>query len=434
MTYFSAAGNAVQPGLSVRRSAPRHGTITGIGSGTFMNFNPNGATNIELPVTTDGANDQISFEYDQPFATQQPAGSTATVTSNVNIYVIDAATGAIVVGAAANNNNVATQEPLQIITIPSAGSYFIAIQVVSGSNPGHVEFVNDNENVNLVVSQQFGSAGGTFYPDSFGHSTGASTIGVGATPWWAPAPFLGQNPLANEPFSSFGPAIHVFNANGTPIAGGPTTIENPTITAPDGGNTSFFSPGQIIDTSNPPFPGEPATSTNLSQDLPTFFGTSSATPNAAAVAALMLQEVPNLTPAEIRQGLIAGARPMNGTPPGTWNQQSGFGLVNAINAINAVDLLRVVVDQPGQRRDRHRVAQRRHGDLQQGGQLRDCLRRRPDLHLSPPLGVTVNVGTPIAVDNPTFPTIIQFPISFTRTAGTATANGAYTLLDPEPAQ
>ncbi len=63
----------------------------------------------------------------------------------------------------------------------------------------------------------------------------------------------------------------------------------------------------------------------------------------------MLQEVPNLTPAEIRQGLIDGATPMNGTPAGTWNAQSGFGLVNAINAINAVDLLAGRLDQPGQR-------------------------------------------------------------------------------------
>ena len=54
--------------------------------------------------------------------------------------------------------------------------------------------------------------------------------------------------------------------------------------------------------------------------------------------------------------------------------------------------------------------------------------------LSAPPGVTVNVGTPIAVDNATFPTIIQFPISFTRAAGTATGQRSLQLLDPEPAQ
>ena len=64
----------------------------------------------------------------------------------------------------------------------------------------------------MIVSQQYGTAGGTYYPTSVGHNAPANTIGVGAVPWWSPAPFLGQNPLASEPFSSSGPEIQVFNA------------------------------------------------------------------------------------------------------------------------------------------------------------------------------------------------------------------------------
>ena len=76
-------------------------------------------------------------------------------------------------------------------------------------------------------------------------------------------------------------------------------------------------------------------------DLPVFFGTSSAAPNAAAVAALMLDVVPGLTPAEIRAGMESSAVPMNGQTQGTWIAADGYGFLNAINAINAVDLLRV---------------------------------------------------------------------------------------------
>ena len=43
-------------------------------------------------------------------------------------------------------------------------------------------------NGDMVVSKQFGAAGGTFYPSTYGHSAAENTIGVGATPWWAPAP------------------------------------------------------------------------------------------------------------------------------------------------------------------------------------------------------------------------------------------------------
>ncbi len=301
---------------------------------------------------------------------------------------------------------------------------------MSGSNPGHVEFVNDDENVNLIVSQEYGSAAGTYYPDSYGHSTSATTIGVGATPWWAPAPYLGQNPLANEPFSSYGPELQVFNINGTPLST-PTVIDNPTVTAPDGGNTSFFSPGQIIDTADPPFPGEPATGTNLSQDLPTFFGTSSATPNAAAVAALMLQEVPNLTPAQIRQGLIAGATPMNGTPAGTWNQQSGYGLVNAVNAIDAVASLRVVSTSPANG-STVTVAPGAITVTFNKPVIFATVSAADLTFTSLPFGVSIVLGTPIAVDNPTDPTIIQFPFSFTRSASATTANGSYTFSIQSP--
>ena len=69
-----------------------------------------------------------------------------------------------------------------------------------------------------------------------------------------PRPYLGQNPLASEPFSSSGPSIIVRNPDGTLMTDRPVTVQNPTITAPDGGNTSFFRRA-VIDTSNPPLPG-----------------------------------------------------------------------------------------------------------------------------------------------------------------------------------
>ncbi len=333
--YFSAAGNEGPDSGYLSTFRADTTTVNGI-SGTFMNFNPNGGTpNPLLPITTGINNAFITFEYDQPYGAQQPAWARAHVTSNVDFYVFNSSGHVVASGI---NDNVAINAPLQQVIIPNPGSYYVAIVVVSGSDPGHVEFMGQNDKNGAVnVSQEYGSAGGTSYPSTLGHAASAATIGVGATPWWAPAPFLGQNPLANEPYSSSGPGYIDLSPNGKPVT--PQVVQNPAITAPDGGNTSFFGFGPI-DTSNPPVPGEPATSTNLTpanqQGLDGFFGTSSAAPNAAAVAALMLQEVPSLSRVQILNGLIASTEPMNSTPKGTWNVQSGYGLINAVAAINSI--------------------------------------------------------------------------------------------------
>jgi large repetitive protein len=329
--YFSAAGNEGPDSGYLSTFRPDVTTVNGI-SGTFQNFNPNGGTaNPLLPIKTSGTNVRIEFQFDQPYGAQEPAGATAHTTSNVDFYVFNSSGGIVASGTA---NNVATNKPLQQVIVPSAGCYTVAIVVASGTNPGHVEFMGQNDsNSALNVSQQFGTAGGRSYPSTLGHEASSNTIGVGAMPWWASTPFVGQSPLANEPFSSSGAQLIDLSPKGTPIVAQVT--QNPAITSPDGGTTSFFGQGGINTTLF-----SPTSSFNFvptgQQSLRSFFGTSSAAPNAAAVAALMLQEVPTLNRVQILQALESTATPMNSTPAGTWNVQSGFGLINAVAAINAV--------------------------------------------------------------------------------------------------
>ena len=398
-----------------------------------MNFNPSG-TSLLLPITVNVANTSIDFQFDQPWATQEPTGSPGP-TSQVNFYVLDA-TGNIVASGGPTTTS-PPQEPQQFVTIPTTGSYFVAIQLVSGPDPGHVEFIQFGQQStnDLIVSQQFGTAGGTYYPTSVGHNAAANTIGVGAVPWWSPTPFLGQNPLASEPFSSSGPSIQVFNASGTALSS-PLTVQNPTVTAPDGGNTTFFERSSA-DTSNPPLPGQPATSTNLyatftpdQSNLPSFFGTSSAAPNAAAIAALMLQRVPSATPAQIKAALIesAATTPMNGAAPGTWNAQGGFGLINAVNAINAIDVLRVLSTDPANGSTVTVTPSAITVTFTKPVNF-STVSSSDLVFTATPAGVTVNVGTPVAVDNPKYPTVVAFPFSFSyKNPPTTTANGTYTFI------
>jgi hypothetical protein len=440
-SYFSSAGNdgPYSGYLSQFRSA--QATVGSLGAGTYMNFNPSGGVTTELPITTTIPNAELFMEYDQPYKTEEPVGSTAGVTSDLDFFILDSAGNVV---ASSTTNNIQTQSPLEDLAIPKAGNYFVVIQLVNGSAPGHVEFRSFNDTyATVAVSQQFGNAGGTYYPTSAGHATAQSAIGVGAVPWWATAVYANQSPLGSEPFSSPGPALSVFNPDGSPKAA-PQLVQTPVVSGVDGTNTSFF--GIPLNTTTPPnptapataitpaIPGEPATPTNLAS--PTlrpfyFFGTSQSAPNVAAVAALMKQLTPGLNAAEVRAGLVASALPLNGAGAGTWNPQGGFGLVNAPAALNAVKHLFVTTVTP----TNNTVTALSPGAITFtfSEPVNFSTISASDLIFTGlPPGVSVSVGAPIAVDNPQSPTIVAFPIVINRAPGTTLANGqySYTLQGP----
>ena len=226
--------------------------------------------------------------------------------------------------------------------------------------------------------------------------------------------------------------LYVFNANGAPLAT-PRRSHEPDDHGPRRRQHVVLLPGQIIDTSNPPFPGEPATSTNLSQDLPSFFGTSSAAPNAAAVAALMLQQVPSLTPAEIRAGpdRLGVDQPMNGATPGTWNPQGGYGLVNADRRASTPWTC-CASRRPVRPTARPSPSPPAPSQVtfNKPVELLDALGRRPDLHLGP----RGRDGQRRARRSPstTRPTRRSFSSRSASPAAGAHGQRRLHLLDPEP--
>jgi hypothetical protein len=422
-TYLSSAGNQSDSGYE-SQFRPVSTTVGSLGAGTYMNFDPTGATTttqLGINVYTPGTG--IVLQFDQPFYT------TNGVTSNVEIDVLDQSGNVV---QQANMNNVAVQQPTQITGGLAVGLYTVVIKVDSGPNPGHVVFYATGDG-GFSVDTKFGSAGGTYYPSTHGHNAGPTTISVGAAPYWS-TPYYTHTPTLNnnEPFSSTGPVLTLFNGDGTPTT--PTLQLKPDLTSTDGNNTSFF--GFNVNTTqpsypaNPPYPGDavttfadPTTPTNQSVGtLPSFFGTSSAAPNLAAIVALMKQSNPTLTRNQILANLDSTTTSLNGIPAGTWSPQAGYGLVNALAALSAVQSLSVLSIVPGSNQTVSSIPNYLTVTFNQSVDIRTL--SAANLGIIGANGASVAVGQPVGVDSATFPSIVRFPITITPAAG-VTGNGIY---------
>ena len=118
---------------------------------------------------------------------------------------------------------------------------------------------------------------------------------------------------------------------------------------------------------------------------------------------------------------------MNGTAAGTWDAKSGFGLINAITAINALDVLRVLSTDPANGSTVTVTPSAITVTFSKPVDFSTV--QSSDLVFSAaPAGVTVNLGKPVAIDDPKFPTKVAFPFSFSYSnPPTTTANGTYTF-------
>ena len=123
-------------------------------------------------------------------------------------------------------------------------------------------------------------------------------------------------PACLNDFSSAGRIPIYLDRFGRRLAA-PEIRRNPSVTGPDGGNTSFFSADSSYDDDDGDGLNSP-TSTFITPRLdrpgdeyPNFFGTSASAPHVAAVAALMRDKDASGTPQYIRRVLEQTARPIH---------------------------------------------------------------------------------------------------------------------------
>lgn len=302
-------GNINLASIASCTSSPASGSTKANVAGGFLDF---GGGTYALPVTYNATRSRLIMQWDDPFYS-------GGVTTDLNWYMFNSAGNCVFTFA---SNNFSVDHAAEIVSLSGGASGTYRIMV--GRTGAGTQLATRLRMVNL------GGWGGAAFanrasPTTFGHSAAAGANSVAAYRYTFPAtqqvPFI----PAFESFSSPGPVTIVFDAAGNRLAV-PETRKKPDIAAPDGGNTTFFYPGSDFE----------------NDGFNNFFGTSASAPHAAGVAALLLQKAGGpgkLTPKQIKSILQASAAPRpvpfsGGAPVRGWNAFDGFGLIDAITALN----------------------------------------------------------------------------------------------------
>ena len=295
--YFTAASN---DGAGYYESAfkPIDVTLAGIGHVTAMNFSdtqtPTPFQNVTIAPDTPV---DLALQWDQPF---KSIGATSPGSNNsLGFYLLDSS-GTIV--AKATDNQVGG-DPVQTLSyktpvgVGASTSYKLAITLQNGTSaPGDFRLLSNDATVTFLdQAGQPDPKAGRGAGDVYGHGllNDANTVG---------AAHAGTTPPVVEPYSEYGPGEIFFDNNGHRLATPQIPLNKVNFLAPAGSTTGVpgFAP---------------------------FDGTSAAAPVAASIAALMLQENPALTPAQITADLSGSALAMDGAP------NVGAGLVQADKAV-----------------------------------------------------------------------------------------------------
>ena len=298
--YFAAAANFGDS--SFESSNINFVEDSSLFDGSFYDFDPGAGVDITQGFTLNpGEGIALIFQWDDPFFTADG------VDTDLDIFAVDSA-GNIVDSQADGSgmdDNIASQTPLEIYGFlndtDSPQTYDLYINKFAGPDPGRIKYINIGD---TPTDLEYPIEGSTIV----GQPAAVNAQAVGAVAWYDQ-----DNPENLIEPTSQGPTTILFEPDGTRLAE-PEIRQTPDIAAITGTNTTFF--GFDIDEDDDEFPN--------------FFGTSAAAPHAAAVAALLLDADPTLTPDQIYTRLQTTAEDIG--EPG-FDNLTGNGLINAYDAI-----------------------------------------------------------------------------------------------------
>jgi hypothetical protein len=322
--YCSAAGNYADQGIIM--------PFTDIVAGA-NDAQTNGIPNVNdlhnwglggplgyLPITVvAGGTIQIVMQWNQPYASWALGPGSA---ADFDLYLTKTTDFTHILASSTDTQGTATQpggDPFETLAWTNNGAssqnVYVAVDHVRGISTALLRLV-------FSSNYQFSSIE---YPTStfsaattWGHPTAMDVLGVAAVPWW--------EPTFPEVFTSKGGDIpFYFDSTGATLPNAPQLRFKPDVAAPDGCQVSNPSFDNLV------YTGEPTG----------FYGTSGATPNVAASAALAWCAQPGLSNLALINALKATATDIEGAPStlGT-DAWTGWGLVNGYEAsgsfINAI--------------------------------------------------------------------------------------------------
>jgi len=336
VAYFSAAGNDGHN--SYDNAAPSFSTLSHTAPTTneyLLNFDNSGATtttqlSVNIPSLDQGELVALVLQWDQPYVTG--AAGSPGATSHLDLCVTGASSGLVInlqgTSVTCTGPNATGDDPVQVLLVsnpanaaaPTAAQTInITIGLADGTAaPGLVKLAVEGGGLSTVINSSYANN-----PTLQGHPGAAGAAAVGAAPFYK-TPGCGQSPAVLETYSALGGSPILFDTSGNRLAT-PVKRQKPDFVGPDGGNDTFlgFQIAAGRDTST-----VPQCANNAS--YPNFFGTSAASPHAAAIAALMLQANATLTPAQIYGALQSTALPMGSPSP---DYSSGYGFIQADAAL-----------------------------------------------------------------------------------------------------
>jgi hypothetical protein len=281
VTYFSSAGNenSIIGGNDIAsyetpafRPTTCPASVVAADPGVLdcHDFNPTGTTDNTYGITLGGTVLYVLGWNEPQFG----------ITTDLDFCLLNHANGAVL--ACSIEDSLFFQRAFEAFSSSLSGSADLVVARYAGANTPRFKFVSWRSDL-TAVEYPTGSGGDIVGPTTFGHNASRSGATVAAIPF--------DNANTLETFSSRGPATYCWGpVDGTTPAAPLGSCETATVdlSATDGVANSFFGSGSPH----------------------RFYGTSAAAPHAAAIAALLLEQAPCLTPVEVIDAMKSTADPV----------------------------------------------------------------------------------------------------------------------------